>query len=110
RIYQTVYLLMLLAVGAFLAERLLKRRLLRWSVLVAVTGTAMALAQRSTFPSSGHIEWPGRAPQNAWELAFDWARTHTPESAVFALDSNYIREVDEDSQNFRAIAERSMLP
>jgi hypothetical protein len=110
RIYQTVYLLMLLTLGAFLAERLLKRSILRWGLLVAVTGTAMALAQRSTFPSSGHTEWPGQSPQNAWELAFDWARTHTPENAVFALDANYIREADEDSQNFRAIAERSMLP
>ncbi len=110
RMYQTVYLLMLLAVGAFLAERVLKRNILRWGLLIAVTGTAMALAQRSTFPSSGHMEWPGRTPQNAWELAFDWARTHTPENAVFALDANYIREADEDSQNFRALAERSMLP
>ena len=110
RVYQTVYLLMLLAVGAMLADRVLKRSLLRWGLLVAITGTAMALAQRSTFPSSGQIEWPGRAPQNPWELAFDWARTHTPENAAFALDANYIREADEDSQNFRAIAERSMLP
>jgi hypothetical protein len=110
RIYQTVYLLMLLAVGAFLAERVLKKNILLWSLLVAATGTAMALAQWSTFPSSGHIEWPNRMPQNPWELAFDWTRTHTPENAVFALDANYIRLADEDSQNFRAIAERSMLP
>jgi hypothetical protein len=110
RIFLTVYLLMLLAVGAFLAERVLKRSIWRWGVLIAVAGAAMAIAQRSTFPSSGHIEWPGSAPRNAWELAFIWARTHTPEDAVFALDANYIRLVDEDSQNFRAIAERSMLP
>jgi len=110
RVYQTVYLLMLLAVGAFLAQRVLKRSRLRWALLIAVTGTAMALAQQSTFPASGHIEWPGRSPKNAWELAFDWARIHTPETAVFALDANYIRSADEDSQNFRAVAERSMLP
>ncbi|HVX56558.1 MAG TPA: hypothetical protein VHA37_02395 [Candidatus Saccharimonadales bacterium] len=110
RMYQTVYLLMLLGLGAFLADRLLKRSALRWTLLIAGVGLGMAAAQRSTFPASGHIEWPGRPPDNAWKQAFEWVRSHTPQDAVFALDANYIRAEGEDSQNFRAIAERSALP
>lgn len=110
RVFQTVYLLMLLAIGAFLAERVLKRSLWRWALLLVVAGAGMGFAQHDTFPSSGQIEWPGRAPRNQWEAGFEWVRTHTPENAVFALDANYIRSDGEDSQNFRAIAERSALP
>jgi len=47
---------------------------------------------------------------NDWELGFLWIRAHTPKNALFAIDSKYISAPGEDSQNFRAIAERSVLP
>ena len=110
RTYQTIYLLMLLALGAFLSDRVLKKSLMRWGSLVVLAGSGMALVQKQTFPASGHIEWPGHAAQNPWEQAFDWIRTNTPKNSAFALDANYIRAADEDSQNFKAIAERSAVP
>jgi hypothetical protein len=110
RIFQTIYILMLLALGAAAADYVLKKSLLRWVALFVGLGGAMFAAQRQTFPDSAHIELPWRATENAWEQAFDWIRTHTPENAVFALDANYISASGEDSQNFRSVAERSAMP
>ena len=70
----------------------------------------MFFVQRTTFPNSAHIEFPGVAPTNEWEQGFVWIRNHTPEDSVFALDANYITDAGEDAQNFRAIAERSAIP
>jgi hypothetical protein len=47
---------------------------------------------------------------NEWEQAFACIRTHTPTNAALALDADYINAPREDSQNFRAIAERSQVP
>lgn len=110
RIYQTIYVLMLLAVGAFLGERALRRSAWRWAALFCVVGSLFYFVQEQTFPSSGHIEFPGRPPANPWEQGFLWIRAHTPVRARFALDADYIAAPHEDSQNFRAAAERSALP
>lgn len=110
RIYQTIYLLMLLALGAAVSQRILKRSVPRWMLLFLLLGGGMAWVQRQTFPHSAHIEAPWAAPANPWKQAFEWARSHTPQDAMFALDANYISVPGEDSHNFRAIAERSALP
>jgi hypothetical protein len=100
---------MLLALGAAVADRVLKKSILRWAALVIIVGAGMGWVQRQIFPNSAHIEIPGRAG-NAWEQAFAWVRGHTPMDAVFAMDANYIAASGEDSQNFRATAERSAMP
>jgi hypothetical protein len=110
RIYQTVYLLMLLALGAAATDHVLKRSIVRWTCMFALVGGAMAFVQWQTFPHSPHIEIPWRGPANDWQRAFQWIRNHTPTDAVFALDADYISAPGEDSQNFRATAERSALP
>lgn len=110
RIYQTIYVLMLLAVGAFLGERVLRRSTWRWAALFCVVGSLFYFVQQQTFPSSAHVEFPGRPPANPWEQGFLWIRSHTPVQARFALDADYITAPREDSQNFRAEAERSALP
>jgi hypothetical protein len=110
RIYQMVYVLMLVALGAVLGERILKRSVWRWAALCCVVGGGMLLVQRQTFPHSAHLELPWSGPGNGWEQGFEWIREHTPENAVFALDADYIAKPGEDTQNFRAIAERSALP
>jgi len=110
RVYQMIYAVMFLAIGAFLAERYLKASAVRWIALMTITGGCMLLVQHETFPDSAHIELPGKTPANAWEQAFTWVRTHTAKDALFALDANYITAPGEDAQNFRAIAERSSLP
>jgi hypothetical protein len=110
RIFQTIYVLMILAAGAMLGRWILRRSLWRWTIMFGLLGTVMLFAQKNTFPYSAHLELPWVTPSNGWELAFVWIREHTPENAVFALDAHYVTEAGEDAQNFRAIAERSALP
>ncbi len=110
RIFLCIYILMIVAIGATLGERILGRHGIRWATMFAVLGTIMAFVQWQTFPNSAHIELPWSAPANEWEQGFVWIQNHTPENSVFALDANYISDRGEDAQNFRAIAERSALP
>jgi hypothetical protein len=114
RVFQLVYVVMILAVGAELAERMLQRRAVRWVAVFGMLATVMVLAERQTFPASAHIELPAqlqwRAPSNAWVQAFLWIRQNTPKDALLALDADYITKPGEDAQSFRAIAERSALP
>lgn len=110
RIFQIIYMLMILAIGGVMGEWILRHKAWRWGAAFVLLGGAMAAVQWKTFPGSAHLEFPWSAPANAWEQSFLWIRSHTPEDAVFALDANYITLAGEDAQNFRAIAERSALP
>jgi hypothetical protein len=116
RIFQLVYVVMILVAGATLGERVLQRRAWRWVAAFSVLAAVMLLADRETFPSSKHLElpdalaWAAGGGGNRWEQAFVWIRENTPKDAVFALDAYYTVKNGEDAQNFRAIAERSSLP
>lgn len=111
RIFQQIYIVMILFLGASLA-RWMSRKTLRWAGVFGVLATAMYFAERATFPASAHIELMefGGQPVNGWVQAFEWVRQNTPKNAVFALDADYITRPGEDAQCFRAIAERSALP
>jgi hypothetical protein len=109
RIFQIVYVIMTLALGASLAEQVLQRRPVRWVVAFSLLAGVMAMVERRTFPASTHIEQLSRT-KNQWERAFSWIAVNTPRDAVFALDVQYITKPGEDAQGFRAIAERSALP
>jgi len=113
RIFQQVYLVMILFVGSGLARWMAGRRL-RWMGVFGILAMVMVISERQTFPASAHLELPSMAeashPANSWEQAFTWIRVHTPVNALFALDADYITRPGEDAQSFRAIAERSMLP
>lgn len=110
RIFQVVYVVMILMIGAALAEWVLQRRVWRWGAAFVLLAGVMLFAERETFPHSTHLELPWRAPANPWEEAFVWISRNTPKDALFALDAHYITSSGEDAQSFRAIAERSMLP
>ncbi len=114
RVFQLVYVAMILVVGASVAEKVLRRRLSLWVMALIVLGGVMLVVERQTFPASAHIELQGVVPtagaQNEWEQAFVWIRRNTPNDALFALDADYIAKPGEDAQCFRAIAERSVLP
>jgi hypothetical protein len=114
RIFQLVYVVMILVVGAALGERLLQRSAMRWVVVFSLLAGVMVFAERQTYPSSGRVELPGAmpwsGPENPWEQAFVWISRNTPQDARFALDSHYINLPGEDAQGFRAIAERGVLP
>jgi hypothetical protein len=110
RIFQFIYLIMLGMLGGVLGAKLLQHKLWRWACYFVVSGGTMLFVQMQTYPHSAHFEFPGKSSANSWQEAFLWIREHTPKNALFALDANYIAAPGEDSQNFRAIAERSVLP
>lgn len=109
RALHLVYVLFFLVAGGLLGEFVLRKEAWRWMVLLAPLCTGMYYAQRQLFPSTPHLELPGRAPGNAWVEGFLWIRQHTPVDAYFALDPNHMEAAGEDQHGFRAIAERSML-
>jgi hypothetical protein len=110
RVFQIVYLIMVLFLGAKLGESVLRRTPWRWIAALCLLGGVMFAVQRATFPSSPHTELPWTATRNPWTQAFLWVRENTPKDALFALDADYINAPGEDTQSFRAIAERSALP
>jgi len=117
RTFQLVYVVMILTLGAWLGEQVLKRQAWRWFVVFSLLAGVMVCVERTTFPASKHLELPGArswnphgSSGNAWEQAFVWISRNTPKDAVFALDADYITRPGEDAQGFRAIAERSVLP
>jgi hypothetical protein len=114
RIFQLVYVVMILVVGAAFAEWVLRRSAVRWIAAFSLLAMVMVVVDRRTFPDSAHLELPSASPrvrlENPWKQAFVWISRNTPEDALFALDANYITAPGEDAQGFRAIAERSVLP
>lgn len=86
----------------------------RWRswVLPVTTGMlalGMFLVGRATYPDTPQIELPLASSPNAWVDTLLWIRGNTPQDAVFAVDSHYLRERNTDLHGFRAIAERSSL-
>ena len=99
----------LMAIGGFVAEYILKDRIWRWIALFLPLCAGMLVAQCQLFPATAHIEWPWAAPKNQWEQAFLWIRQNTPTGARFAIDPFYMEASGEDRIGFRAVAERSRL-
>ena len=58
RIFQLVYMVMILVAGATLGEQVLQRRAWRWVAVFSVLAGVMVLAERETFPGSKHLELP----------------------------------------------------
>ncbi len=109
RIFQIIYILMILGLGATLGERVLQRKKTHWAITFTLLAIIMVLADRQTFPRSAHLELPWRQTRNGWQRAFEWISQNTPVDALFALDAHYVTHPGEDAQTFRAIAERSAL-
>ncbi|HUI83160.1 MAG TPA: hypothetical protein VL240_03005 [Candidatus Binatia bacterium] len=109
RCLHLIFILLFVMLGGVLAESVLKSQLWRWFAVFVPLCLLMFLVQRQLFPASEHLELSGRASGNRWVQAFQWARSHTPRNAVFALDPDYMNLPGEDEHGFRAIAERSTL-
>lgn len=103
------YILLALFSGGLLGEAVLKDRWWRWMALFLPLCGGMYYAQRTLFPASAHIEWPGSRPRNPWVQAFEWIRENTPPDAIFALDSDYMHIPGEDEIGFRDVSQRSLL-
>ena len=104
-----LYMFLFVCIGGFMGEYVLKDRAWRWLMLFVPLSIGMFMAQRSLFPASVHVEWPGRAASNPWAQAFVWIRENTPADAVFALDPDYMHVHGEDAIGFRCLAQRSRL-
>lgn len=104
-----VYIFMLIAMGGFLGEHILKEKIWRWLLLFIPLCAGMFFAQRELFPASSQIEGTWVAPRNLWAQAFIWIRANTPTDALFAIDPFYMQIAGEDTIGFRALAERSRL-
>lgn len=104
-----LYIIFIVIAGGLLAESVLQKHLWRWAVLFVPLCAGMFYAQRQLFPSTSHIEWPGRSSSNAWVRAFVWAKHNTPINAYFALPPDYVTLPGEDQHGFRAIADRSRI-
>src|SRR5258706_7399000 len=109
RAFHLIYVIFFVMLGGLIGEYLAGRHVARWLGIFVPLAVSMSWVQRCTYPSSSHIEWPGIADRNRWNEAFVLIRDHTPKDAVFALDPDYMRRPGEDSQGFRAVAERSAL-
>jgi hypothetical protein len=109
RIFQLIYIVFFLIIGGLLGEYILRAHTMRWAMLLLVLGAIDFSISRNAYPASAHIEWPGARSGNPWVQAFEWAKLHTPENALFALPPQYIDIDGEERHGFRAIAERSSL-
>jgi len=109
RSFYLVYILLIVFLGSLLGEYVLQAHVVRWVVAFLPLCAGMFVTQRMLFPSSAHIELPGVPSHNPWVRAFQWSRDHTPQDARFALDPFHMKIAGEDTNGFRAIAERSML-
>jgi hypothetical protein len=104
-----LYMFLFVCIGGLMGEYVLKDRAWRWLVLFVPMSIGMFAAQRSLFPASAHVEWPGRARRNPWAQAFLWIRDNTPPDAIFAIDPDYMHIPGEDVIGFRCLAQRSRL-
>ena len=109
RYLHLLFLILTILGGGLLGQKFLRAHWLRWAVIFVPLAGGMLYAQRATYPSSAHLEWPGSTPKNPWLQAFAWVRENTPPDAYFAAGPDYMRRPGNDYHSFRALAERSAL-
>ncbi|MGA8088405.1 MAG: hypothetical protein WCA10_13945 [Terracidiphilus sp.] len=109
RSFHLITFLFVLLLGGVVGEYLAKAR--KW-VPVAIfipLAVGMFLVARQTYPNSPQIEIPSKTSTNPWVNTLLWIRWNTPANAVFAVDSHYFMDSENDVHGFRAISERSAL-
>lgn len=110
RSFHLITLIFILLLGGVIGEYWARGRVWVIPAVVVPLAALMFFVERSTYPDSPHIEWPGRATSpNDWINALLWIRNNTPQNAVFAVDSRYFLDPGVDVHGFRAIAARSAL-
>lgn len=109
RSFHLITLVFVLLLGGAVGEYCTGKR--RWAGVSAlvVIAVGMGISDSMLYSASPHVEWPAKHSENAWVNTLLWIRTHTPENAVFAVDSRYFLAPGVDEHGFRAISERSAL-
>lgn len=103
------YVLVALLGGGLIGQvHLVSRPRLRVAIALILAAVAL-ISARLSYASSGQIEMSAQGSPNPYAQAFAWVRAHTPATARFALDPEYLRQPGADVHGFRALAERSML-
>ena len=70
RIFQVVYIVMILALGATAGEWMLRSKPWRLTVVFVLLGLLMAIVQVRIFPNSTHLELPWSVPGMDGNVAF----------------------------------------
>jgi len=109
RSFHLITFVFVLLLGGVVGEYVGKDRPWVIAVLCCLLGAGMFIVARQTYPNSPQIELPAKSSANPWVNTLLWVRRHTPENAVFAVDSRYFKDPIADEHGFRAIAERSAL-
>jgi hypothetical protein len=112
RMFQLIYIVGVLLLGCGIGAFFVKKRTGWRSIEIgamAALAAAMFFVQTAAFGNSNHLELPGGRPRNSYAQAFLWIRGNTPHEAVFAADPMLVFAPGEDTQNLRAMAERSIL-
>jgi uncharacterized membrane protein (UPF0136 family) len=109
RSFHLITFLFVLLLGGVIGEYLADSR--KWVPVAIFIPLAMGmfLVARQTYPHSPQIEVPSKTSSNPWVNALFWIRQNTPANAVFAVDSHYFKDKENDVHGFRAISERSAL-
>jgi hypothetical protein len=109
RAFHLITLIFVLFLSAIAGEYLAEKH--KWvpAALFLPLALGMFLVSRATYPHSPHIEIPSRTSSNPWVNTMLWIRSHTPENAVFAVDSRYFKDDQVDVHGFRATSARAAL-
>jgi hypothetical protein len=109
RTFHLITLVLVLLLGGVIGEYLAKSRSWVPVALAVPLAVGMFYVARQTYPNSPQIELPSQTSSNPWVNTLLWVRNHTPQDAVFAVDSRYFMDPEADVHGFRAVSERSAL-
>jgi hypothetical protein len=109
RTFHLITIVFVVLLGGVFGEYAGRKRPWAIGALAGSLAVGMFFVGRATYPDSRHVELPSATSPNAWVNTLLWIRHNTPEDAVFAVDSHYMREAGGDAHGFRAISERSAL-
>jgi hypothetical protein len=109
RTFHLITLVLVLLLSGIVGEYLAKDRPWVTAALAVPLAIGMFFVAHETYPNSPRIELPSQTSSNAWVNTLLWVRNHTPEDAVFAVDSRYFMDTGTDVHGFRSISERSSL-
>ena len=108
RAFHILYAVGVVLCGGILGKLFQRQRLLA-TASALILFAAMAFAEHVSWPECNRIEWPGVQPENAYQQAFLWIRSHTRRDVVFAFDPQFVYWPGEDEQGFRSLTERDHL-
>jgi hypothetical protein len=109
RTFHLITIVFVVLLGGVFGEYAGRKRPWAIAALAGSLAVGMFFVGRATYPDSPQVELPSATSPNAWVNTLLWIRHYTPQDAVFAVDSHYMRGHGVDAHGFRAVSERSAL-